>query len=131
MPKRIRKDDAKIKRMKYQARIKKAYAGGIRRSSCWHNPEQCENPGYGIKYKIKGHIFTMSVDLSMRGKLSKSEKSYTLATSIGPYRLSDYNHPEHFIILNVGRAVPVEQRNDIEGMNKLVEAEREMENDDD
>jgi len=123
-----KKNRAKERRDRYKARFKKGLIKMIGQVATIPNMKQRSNPGMGWEYKIDGNMFWLGVDLSKAPiKKSRQGKSYTLATTCGPYNLTAFGHPDVFIICHACRDIPINQIVDLDGITKVLKEIEEEE----
>lgn len=95
-------------------RKRKAILSNIAKTVALAGRWQNLDPGRGLSYDVtpdgKLHI---ECDLNQLGPLSKSGKSWTIATSRGPYNLQEWDWPWHYCIVNVCKRVPAKDRIDV------------------
>ena len=83
-----------------------AYKDGIKRRAGVKGRWSDHNPGRGWTYKVEDGMFWIGTKIDMPGKLSSSQKSWTIATTSHQYYLDEYGLPEHFVVANFCKSVP-------------------------
>ncbi len=66
--------------------------------------------GWNVEYSMEGTTLVLRMDTSKTGPMTRSGKSWTVASSRGPFWLKSLGLPNMFIMAVLSRAIPAEQK---------------------
>ena len=122
VPKKKRKETPRYQKKKYRALLKKRLLKAIKRVVAFRDRARNHDPGYGWTYRVEGNKVILEADLTKEVRMSNSEKSYTIASSNGPYTLEAYGKPDHFVIAYAYRIRKIDERLDVEAIRQYIDS---------